>query len=153
MKFHPNGKYVYVLNELALSITTFAYDEKAGAMTPIQTVETLSEATKAKETFNSASEIRVHKSGKFVYSANRGNDSISAFRVDESTGKLKLIEVEPIRGGWPRNFSLDPTGKWMIVAGRDSNTATVFAIDPSSGELTFARQTAMVPSPICVLIQ
>lgn len=151
MKFNPSGTHIYVLNEFALSITTFAFDPAAGSMTPIQTVETLSETTKAKEVFNSASEIRVHPSGKFVYSANRGHDSISVFRVDEATKKLTLVEVEPIRGSWPRNFNLDPTGKWLIAAGQKSNTATVFSIDPSSGELTFVRRSATVPSSICVL--
>ncbi|QDT12474.1 lactonase family protein [Planctomycetes bacterium K23_9] len=150
MKFHPDGDIIYVLNELALSITAFAYDAKAGTMQPIQTVQTLSDAVKAKETFNSASEIRVHPSGKFVYSANRGHDSISVFSVDQSSRQLTFVEWEPIRGGWPRNFNLDPTGKWIIVAGQDSNTATVFKIDPTTGELTFTRETAMVPSSICV---
>ena len=150
MKFHPGGKFVFVLNELALSVTTFAWDAGAGTMTPLTTVRTLSEAVKAKESFNSAAEIRVHKSGRFVYSSNRGNDSISVFRVDESTGALTLLEVEPIRGGWPRNFNIDPTGKWLLAAGRDSNTLSVFAIDQETGELEYRRGVAFVPSPICV---
>lgn len=149
MKFSPNGSRIYVLNELALSITVFDYDAPAGTMTPRQTIATLSESTKAKETFNSASEIRVHPSGKFVYSANRGHDSISVF-ANNASGELELIEVEPIRGGWPRNFNIDPTGRWIIAAGRDSNTATVFEIDQDHGELTFVRQTQKVPTPICV---
>ena len=153
MKFDPSGKRIYVLNELTLSITTFDYDAAAGTMTPVQTVKTLSEATKANEVFNSASEIRVHPSGKFVYSANRGNDSISVFRVDLATGKLSRVEVEPIRGSWPRNFNLDPSGKWLIAGGQKSNTATVFKIDQSTGELTYVRQSTTVPSPICVLFE
>ncbi|WP_404310224.1 lactonase family protein [Neorhodopirellula lusitana] len=150
MKFSPAGDRIYVLNELALSITAFDYDAQSGTMTPGQTIPILSEETKAKETFNSASEIRVHPSGKFVYAASRGHDSISAFRVDQD-GQMSLVEIEPIRGGWPRNFAIDPTGKWIIAAGRDSNTATVFQIDQATGELTFVRQTQMVPKPICVL--
>ncbi len=150
MKFHPDGVHIYVLNELALSITMFAYDHEAGTMKPMQTVQTLTDDVKAKETFNSASEIRVHRSGKFVYSANRGNDTISVFRVDPISKELTFVQSEPIRGGWPRNFNIDPSGKWLIAAGRDSNTATVFGIDPHSGELTFVRETAMVPTPICV---
>ena len=150
MKFHPNGKLAYVLNELALSITVFDYDPGAGAMKPIQTVQTLTDEQKSKETFNSASEIRVHKSGRFVYSANRGHDSITVFRVDSSTGRLTKVEDEPIRGGWPRNFNIDPSGKWVLAAGRDSNTLTVFSIDEDTGELTYNRGVSFVPSPICV---
>lgn len=150
MKFHPDGKHAYVLNELALSITTFDYDPAAGSMTAIDTVQTLTDEQKSKETFNSASEIRVHSSGRFVYSANRGNDSISAFKVDPATKRLTLIEVEPIRGGWPRNFNIDPSGKWLLAAGRDSNTLTVFSIDEDTGELMYSRNMAVVPTPICV---
>ena len=151
MKFSPDGEFVYVLNELALSVTAFKYDKEAGTMNAVQTIPTLSEDVKAKEVFNSASEIRVHPSGKFVYSANRGNDTITAFRVGESTGLLYEIEVEPVRGSWPRNFNLDPTGKWLLAAGQDSNTIAVFEINQDTGELTYVRHSVMVPTPICVL--
>ena len=150
MKFHTSGKYIYLLNELTLSVTVFDYDAEAGAMTPVQTIETISESAKSKEIFNSSSEIRVHPSGKFVYAANRGNDTITAFRVDPSNGKLSLIEVEPVRGAWPRNFNIDPTGKWLLAAGRDTNSITVFSVDVESGELTYMRSSVMVPTPICV---
>lgn len=150
MKFDPTGKRIYVLNELALSITVFDYDSQKGTMTPGQTIPTLSEEVKANEAFNSAAEIRVHPSGKFVYSSNRGHDSISVFGVDDKTGALSLLEVEPIRGAWPRNFNLDPTGKFLLAAGGQSNTIAVFSIDQDTGKLTYTRENAMVPTPICV---
>lgn len=151
MKFHPNGKIIYVLNELALSVTVFDYDVATGTMTAIQTIETLPESVKAKEVFNSSSEIRVHPSGKFVYAANRGNDTITAFSADQATGKLTLIEVEPIRGAWPRNFSLDPTGKWLLAAGQKTNSVSTFQVNQETGELQFTRDAVFVPQSICVL--
>ena len=151
MKFHTSGKFIFVLNELELSVTAFAYDAQEGKMTALQTIPTVSEREKAKETFVSASEIRVHPSGKFVYAANRGHDTITAFGIDQDSGKLTLIQCEPIRGGWPRNFNVDPTGKWLLAAGRDSNTIAVFAVNAETGELTYTRTMVMVPTPICVL--
>ena len=151
MKFGANGKFAYVLNELELSVTVFAYDAEEGTMTALQTIPTVSEEAKSKEASVSSSEIRVHPSGKFVYAANRGHDTITAFRVDEATGKLSLIEIEPVRGGWPRNFNVDPTGKWLLAAGRDSNNIAVFKIDGETGELAYLRTMVMVPTPICVL--
>lgn len=151
MKFHTSGKFIYLLNELSLSVTVFQYDATQGTMTPIQTIETISEEVKAKERFNSSSEIRVHPSGKFVYAANRGNDTVTAYRVDEATGKLSLIEVEPIRGSWPRNFNIDPSGRWLLAAGQYTNSISVFEINPDSGELAFTLKAALVPSCICVL--
>ena len=151
MKFHPNGTIIYVLNELALSVTVFEYDAAAGTMTPIQTIETLPESVKAKEVFNSSSEIRVHPSGRFVYAANRGNDSITVYAVDASNGTLSLVEVEPIHGAWPRNFSLDPTGQWLLAAGQNTNSISIFRINEQTGELQFTKDAVFVPQSICVL--
>ncbi|MFW6171045.1 MAG: lactonase family protein, partial [Planctomycetota bacterium] len=139
MKFHTSGQFIYVLNELELSVTVFEYDSQAGRMTALQTVPTVSEAEKAKEEFVSASEIRVHPSGKFIYAANRGHDTITAFRTPAGGGKLTRVECEPVRGSWPRNFNIDPSGRWLLSAGRDSNNIAVFSIDRETGELTYTR--------------
>ncbi len=148
MKFSPNGKHAYVLNELQLSVTVFQYDAKAGTLNPIQTISTLPESLR--EVRNSASEIRVHPSGRFVYAANRGHDSIAAFRVDPENGKLTFVEREAVRGSWPRNFNLDPSGKWLLAAGRNSNTIAVFHVDPQAGGLVFTGKSVNCPTPICI---
>ncbi len=151
MKFHTNGKWIYVLNELALSVTVFDYDAKSGKMTAKQTIATVPQEQLAKEKFKSASEIRVHPSGRFVYSANRGHDTITVFRVDPETGKLAVVEVEPVRGATPRNFNIDPSGRWLLAAGQDSHTLASFEINQDTGELTYNRNVVFAPSAICVL--
>ncbi len=152
MRFSVDGRFIYLLNELALSVTTFAYDPATGTATQRSTALTLSEAVKAKETFNSAAEILVHPNGRFVYASNRGNDSVTAFRADPTSGDLSVTEVEPIRGAWPRNINLDPSGRWLLAAGAHSNTVSVHAIDPHTGGLSYQRQSIInVPGPICVL--
>jgi 6-phosphogluconolactonase len=148
MKFHPNGKFAYVLNELDISVTAYKYDEKAGTLTEIQTTTAL--PTELRENACSGSEIRIHPSGKFLYTANRGHDSIAAFKIDPQSGKLAFIELESIRGCHPRNFNVDPTGKCLVVAGRDSNTLSVFKIDSEKGGLVYADSIVNSPSPICV---
>jgi 6-phosphogluconolactonase len=152
MKFSVDGRFIYLLNELSLSVTTFAYNSQEGTTTRRSTTPALSEETKAKEAFNSASEILTHPNGKFVYSANRGNDSITVYSANRNTGQLKVSEVESIRGSWPRNINLDPTGKWLLAAGAHSNTISIFAIDQETGNLTFqTRGMVNVPGPICIL--
>jgi 6-phosphogluconolactonase len=153
MKFHTSGKWVYVLNELALSVTVFDYDPKTAAMTPKQTIPTVPQAQLDKEIFKSASEIRVHPSGRFVYSANRGHDTITAFRVDQESGELSVVELENVRGATPRNFNLDPSGRWLLAAGQDSHTLASFAVNQETGELTYNRSNVTAPSAICVLFQ
>jgi 6-phosphogluconolactonase len=152
MRFSVDGKFIYLLNELSLSVTTFAYDAKTGSAKPLATTPSLSDAVKAKESFNSASEILVHPNGKFVYSANRGHDSVTVYEADPETGKLKVVEVEPIRGSWPRNINLTQDGKWLLAAGAKSNTVAVFNVDSETGELRFPRNHVYsVPNVICVL--
>ena len=152
MKFHPSGKYIFVLNELELSVTAFVYHVDHGKMTGFWTTPTVPDEEKSKERFVSASEIRVHPNGKFIYAANRGHDTITALAFDEEKARMTVIEREPVRGSWPRNFNLDPSGRWLLAAGRDSNTIALFEIDQNTGELTYARTTIAVPTPICVEI-
>ncbi|MES2322357.1 MAG: lactonase family protein [Pseudomonadota bacterium] len=151
MAFHPGGKWIYVLNELDLSVSLFAYDAAAGTMTIRETVPTVSKAELAREQTGSASEIHVHPSGKFVYAANRGHDTISAFAVNPASGALKAIGNTHVRGATPRNFNLDPSGKWLLAAGQDSHTLASFAVDAATGELSYNRSVIHTPAPICVL--
>jgi 6-phosphogluconolactonase len=151
MKFHPQANFAFVVNELQMSVTSFAYDPDAGTLEALQTISTLPE--ELQEVPNKASEIRIHPSGQFVYAANRGHDSIAVFRVDSNSGKLTFVEREAIRGSWPRNFNLDPTGKWLLAAGRNSNTVSVFRVDSQTGGLTFTGRTVNCPTPICVEFQ
>lgn len=152
MRFSADGKFIYLLNELELSVTTFAYDAENGTTQRLTTTRAISPEVKAKENFNSAAEILVHPNGKFVFSSNRGNDSVTAYRADPATGKLTVTEVEPIRGAWPRNINLDPTGSYLLAAGADSNTIAVHQIDQLTGELTFVTKSIInVPGPICIL--
>ena len=151
MKFHPDGKWIYVLNENDVSVTVFDYDVQAGSMTPRQTLPAVPKEQLAREQTYSASEIRVHPNGRFVYSANRGHDTVTAFRVDPATGELSVVEREHVRGARPRNFNLDPSGHWLLAGGQDSHTLSSFAVDQETGELMYNHSVIHSPSPICVL--
>ncbi len=152
LKFHPNGKWAYVINELGLTVTGFEFDAQNGTLEAFQTVGALP-LKEAKDILTSGSEIRIHQTGKFVYAGIRGHDVIAVFRVDETTGQLTLVEREPVRGSWPRNFGIDPSGKWLLAAGAESDTVAVFRIDQETGQLTFTRNIIQVPKCICITFQ
>jgi 6-phosphogluconolactonase len=152
MRFSPDGAFIYLLNELSLSVTTFSWDAAAGVATPLNTVAALSEEQKAGEAFNSAAEILVHPGGQFVYSSNRGHDTVSVFSAQPATGALELIQIQPVRGAFPRNINLSPDGNWLLAAGADSNTVSVHRLDPATGRLTYQTKGVInVPAPICIL--
>ena len=147
MDFHPNGKYAYVINELGNTVTCFLYDSARGALIEFDTVSTLPEGYT--ETSYCA-DIHVSPSGRFVYGSNRGHDSIAIFSVDQSTGRLALIGLEPTQGNFPRNFALDPSGNWLFVANQNANNIVTFRVDTETGMLSATGQVIEVPRPICI---
>jgi len=152
LRFSPDGRFIYLLEELSLTVTTFEWDAAAGTARKLATVPTLSEDVKAQETSNLAAEILVHPSGRFIYASNRGNDSVTVFHADPATAALKVVQVQPVRGAYPRNINLAPGAAWLLAAGQDSSTVSVHKVDPESGKLTFqTRGVINLPAPICVL--
>lgn len=152
LKFSPDGKFIYLLNELSVSMTSFAWDAANGTARQLGTVPSISEAAKAKETHNSGAEILMHPGGRFVYFSNRGHDTVSVFRVDPATAAAEVIQVQPVRGAFPRNINLAPGGGWLLAAGADSNTVSVHKVNPQTGELTYQTKGVInVPAPICIL--
>ena len=152
MRFSTNEEFIYLLNELTLSVTTFAWDAAKGTAKTLTTEPALRKKDKDRETFNSSAEILVHPNGKFVYSSNRGHDSVTVFRANTENGKLKVVQVQPIRGAFPRNINMTPDATWLLAAGADSNTVAAHRIDPKTGTLLYQRGSIInIPSPICIL--
>jgi len=145
--FHPNGRWAFVINEMASTLTVFACDAASGALREIQTVSTLPEGYSGQST---CAEVAVHPSGKFVYGSNRGDDSIALFACDPASGRLTFIERVPTGGRTPRQFEIDPTGHYLLAANQDSGTVVVFSIDKASGRLQPTGSRVQSDNPQCV---
>jgi 6-phosphogluconolactonase len=133
LAFHPNGRWVYAVQELANEVVAFEWDDTQGKLTQFQAVKTLAEAFKDPST---AAEIAVRGDGRFVYVSNRGEDSLVVYAVDQRTGELTLRQRVPSGGKTPRYFALDPGGKWLVVSNQDGGNLVVFRVDPKTGDLT-----------------
>lgn len=148
--FHPHGKFVYVISEMLCTMTAFRYDAAPGTLTDFQTISTLPPSESAAKGTSTA-EVQVHPSGKFLYGSNRGHNTIVAYAIDVSSGKLTLIEHQSTRGKTPRHFALDPTGTWLLAENQDSSTVAVFRVDKNSGRLTPTGPLLEVPIPVCAV--
>lgn len=143
---HPGGKYAYVINEMANTITAFKYDPERGVLKEIQNVTTLPKDFKGT---SYTAEIVAHPSGKFLYGSNRGHDSIAIFAVDEGTGQLTPAGHQGEGIKTPRNFNIDPTGTYLLVGNQNGDSVSVFRIDPRTGALTPTSRVE-VPAPVCI---
>jgi 6-phosphogluconolactonase len=131
MAFHPNGRWLYVLNELDATIIVFDFNSANGATTPLQRIGSLPSAFSGTAW---AAEIRIASHGRHLYTSERGASTLAAFSIDAADGRLALIGHQPTQTQ-PRGFALDPGGRWLVAAGQRSHRVCVHAIDTDSGAL------------------
>jgi 6-phosphogluconolactonase len=146
--FSLDHKFLYVINEMANTMTTFAWDAKTGSLAATQTLSTLPEGFSGT---SHTAEVVMHPTGKFLYGSNRGHDSLALFTIEPTSGKLTFVNTTPVGGKNPRNFNIDPTGQWLIAAHQSSDTLAVFSIDQTSGALKQVGETIPAPAPACVI--
>ena len=146
LTFSKNGKYVYLLQELDGSLTSFSY--KDGKLT--QVFETTILDKDFKGSFSSA-DIHISPNGKFLYASNRGEaNNISVFKISKN-GKLILKEQTSTLGKGPRNFVIDPTGKFLLVAHQFTNNVVFFKIHKKKGTLKDTGIRFDLCSPVCLV--
>jgi len=148
LTFHPNGKRVYVINELLNSVTVFDYDAVSGKLTQRQTISTLPADFKGT---SHCADLKITPDGKFLYGTNRGHDSIACYAIGDD-GKLTLIAIEPSLGKGPQNLAITSDGAWLICANMPGNNVAVFRIDTRTGKLKSAGEPVKQNSPSCIML-
>jgi 6-phosphogluconolactonase len=146
LAFAPNGKFVYLADEMGTNVIAFSYTDGK-----LQTLQTISVVPKGFSGQNTAAEIAVHPSGRFLYVTNRGADDVVQLNIDPASGLLTMASSVSTQGKVPRGFGIDPEGKYLFAGNQNTDTVVPFRIDPSSGGLSPYGQALHVPSPVCVV--
>ncbi len=149
LTFHPNGKHVYVINELKNSVTLFDYEVGSGVLLEQQTIPTLPPDFKGT---SHCADLKITPNGRFLYGTNRGHDSIAAYRLGDD-GRLKLLSIEPSLGKGPQNLAITPDGTLLLCANMPGNNVVVFRIDQNSGALKAIGEPITIPGPSCIRIR
>ena len=147
--FHPNGQWLYSIQEEGSTIVLFDFEAIQGRLTARQTISTLPPGFAGS---NFCSEILVSADGRFVYAGNRLHDSIGIFAVGKS-GELTYVGEEWTRGNYPRSFSFDPTGRFLYCCNQRADHVTVFRVDSASGGLRFTGHYAPVGNPSMIVFR
>ncbi|HXK01104.1 MAG TPA: lactonase family protein [Verrucomicrobiae bacterium] len=145
--FHPNGRWLYCLQEEASTIAVFDYDGRTGTLTAKQKLSTL---PKEFAGTNFTSEIAISPDARFVYAANRLHDSIAWFSVAPA-GTLTLAGEEWTRGDYPRSFTIDPSGRYLYSCNQRGDAVVCFRVNRQTGALTFTGEYTAVGTPAQVL--
>jgi 6-phosphogluconolactonase len=141
--FHPNGRWLYSVQEEGSTIVRFDFDSATGRLAPRQTISSLPPGFAGS---NFCSEILVSADGRFVYAGNRLHDSIGIFSID-SNGTLAHVGDEWTRGNYPRSFTFDPTGRFLYCCNQRGDNIAVFRVDRGTGGLHFTGHYAPIGNP------
>ncbi|HXD85786.1 MAG TPA: lactonase family protein [Urbifossiella sp.] len=144
--FHPNGRWVFSVQEEGSTVVRFDYGAATGKLTPRQTISTLPAGFTGS---NFCSAILVSADGKFLYVGNRLHDSIGIFAI-AADGNLKWLADEWTRGDYPRSFAFDPTAAFLYCCNQRGDNVTVFRVDRATGGLNFTGQYVPVGNPSSV---
>jgi 6-phosphogluconolactonase len=146
--FHPTAPLAIVAHELDSSVGTYRFDVNSGGFAPIQIVPSIPDVYTGA---NTAAEIEIAPSGRFVYVSNRGSDAIATFSVDAASGRLTPVGWTPSEGTGPRFFALDPSGQLLHAANENSDTIVPFQVDAESGALKRGGPPIRTGSPVCIV--
>jgi 6-phosphogluconolactonase len=147
--FSPDGRFVYLVNELDAAITVFPWDTGSGTLKPaVQVASALPPGFDGRngEAKPWAADIHLTPDGRYLYASERTTSTLAAFRVDTATGLLTAIGSTATEQQ-PRGFAIDPSGRRLLAVGQLSNSLTAYAIDHASGALTLRKQIAVGKNP------
>ncbi|ADV14362.1 lactonase family protein [Mesorhizobium sp. M7A.F.Ca.US.001.01.1.1] len=149
LALHPNGRFVFVMNELDSTIVSMTLDEATGKLSIIDAKPAV--PAEARDS-NHCADIQISPDGRFVYGSNRGHDSVVIMAVDQQTGSLSLVGYIPCGGATPRNLALTPSGGHLFSANQNGDRISIFARDADSGILTDTGRAIEIGTPMCVKI-
>jgi len=145
--FHPNGRWLYSIQEEGSTIVLFDYDAVTGRFASRKTISTLPKSFVGS---NFCSEILVTTDGRFVYAGNRLHDSIGIFSIGNN-GTLSYLGEEWTRGNYPRSFDFEPSGRYLYCCNQRGDNITVFKQNSQSGGLAFTGQYVSVGNPSMIV--
>jgi 6-phosphogluconolactonase len=146
LAFHPDGRHLFIVNELDSTVCALRREDDHFVVT--DRVPTWLAAAGGQ---NLAGAIRVSPSGRHVLVSNRGHDSLAVLRFDPSASALSLVGITPNVGECPRDFVVTPDARHVIVASQDGDHLGFYEFDDDAGELRLLH-SAVAPTPVCLML-
>jgi 6-phosphogluconolactonase len=142
LSVHPSQKYVLAAN----------YSTGTVVVLPILAGGKLGDRTDLVQHVGAERSANAHQvvtdpSGQWVLSVDLGADSVYVYKLDLTTGKLKLQQQLKLpSGAGPRHLAFHPNGKYAYVVGELRAEVTVASWDAALGKLTSLKVVSAIPS-------
>jgi 6-phosphogluconolactonase len=135
--FSPDNNYVFICDLGLDQILAYRFDAAAGKLTPAEP------AFVATKPGAGPRHLAFHPDGKFAYSINELDATVSVFAYAATTGALQ--EVQTIYA-LPADYTgrksgaeieVHPSGRWLYVSHRGHDSVAIFDIDQTKGTVIF----------------
>ncbi|KQO22433.1 6-phosphogluconolactonase [Flavobacterium sp. Leaf82] len=144
LAFSKDGKFVYLVQELDGTLTTFTYD-KTGNLKLLKETNIIPKDFKGA---NSSAAIKISPDGNFLYVSDRGDvNAITVYQILKD-GSIKFVEQQSTLGKGPRDFVIDPTGNYLLVGHQYTNDIIIFKRDKATGKLKNTGKKIELCSPV-----
>ena len=149
--FHPNGRWLYVIHELDCTLELFDWNPKLSTKLQPRKASVISTlATRDHLPGSTACELVISPDGRHLYANTRGEDSLTVYRIDPTTGLLTEQQRVPTAGKVTRLIAFDPSRRWLLCMNQGSSTISVFSHNPHTGTLSQAPKLYPAETPMCV---
>ncbi|MDF7626549.1 lactonase family protein [Lactobacillaceae bacterium L1_55_11] len=148
--FSPDGQYAYLLGELSSLLSVLKYNTEDGSFEHVMTASTIPDDWTG---HNGAAAIRISHDGKFVYTSNRGHDSVSVFQIHNLGAEIELVQLVSTEGSFPRDMALDPSQNFLVVANQKTDNVSLYDRNHENGELTLVQKDFYIPEGVSVLFE
>ncbi len=119
------GKFLYVGMSGSVNanhvVSAFSIDPATGKLTQL--------AGSPFPTGNDPQGVATDPTGKFLFTANAGDSTVSAFTIDATSGGLTAVGSPFALQGAPDGLAVDPTGGFLLVATSGNNGLAVFSVN------------------------
>lgn len=148
--FSPDGKYAYIVCELKNFIDVYSYNPEA--KTRFEFVQNIFTVRKGHKENTAAAAIQVSADGRYVFCSNAGDNSVTFYNAEPSTGTLSLKTSLPISGDYPKDINLFPDEKHLVSVNHESGTLTFFTIEYEKGLLIMNGNPVIIDTPNCITL-
>jgi 6-phosphogluconolactonase len=148
--FSPILDFLYVVNELDSTVTTYCWRSSPPKLHPLERISTLPNSFTSN---NTGAEIAIHPSARYLYCSNRGHDSIATFAISSDGASLSPLDWQLSQGEQPRFFALDPSGSILYAANEASDSIVPFRINSENGTLQAPGYVLETGSPVCIVFK
>jgi 6-phosphogluconolactonase len=140
--FHPDGRLLFVANELDASVACYGYDPSEGRI-----VGRLGQVATACGGSTGGVVMAVHPAGEFLYTAHRrGSGGVSVWRIARGTGGLQRLQV--VDEGGPRLHAMTMAADGASLIGLSREDGGVFGWRVANGQISRGVQLTSLAAPM-----